>query len=374
MDLLARLYARYLRDRKKSAILTHMFNPQYKLTHSILNRLTAIAEARALIQRAKLLPKNEIRLRRQALIRMTHSSTAIEGNILNIYQVEALLSKKKIDAPTRDIYEVENYLNALRYIEQIVSKKEQISEKVILKIHKLVTNKTLSTEQSGHYRKGPVYVVRRRLGMPQEVLYTGPDAKIVPTLMKDLVRWIGESAIKEINPVIVAGIAHQEIAAIHAFNDGNGRTARALATLILYSRGYDFRRLFALEDYYNTDRPAYYGAINIGKRYNERNVDFTPWIEYFIKGFKYEIDAVKIAIAQLSLRKIDEKITSQIYLEKEQMSILEFLDQMGRITVNDVVDTLQCPKRTAQLQLQRLKKLKLIKQVGRGPASAYVQG
>jgi len=350
-----------------------MFNPQYKLTHSVLNRLTSIAEARALIQRAKLLPKNEIRLRRQALIRMTHSSTAIEGNILNIYQVEALLSKKKIDAPTRDIYEVKNYLYALRYIEQVVIKKEDISEKVILKIHKLVTNKTLPLEQSGHYRKGPVYVVRRRLGMPQEVLYTGPDAKIVPTLMKDLVRWIGDSGLKEINPVIVASIVHQEIAAIHPFNDGNGRTARTLATLILYSRGYDFRRLFALEDYYNTDRPAYYEAINIGKHYDERKVDFTPWIEYFVKGFKHEIDAVKTTIAQLSLRKFDEKITSQIYLEKEQMSILEFLDQMGRITVNDVVDILQCPKRTAQMQLQRLKKLKLIKQVGRGPASAYMQ-
>jgi len=30
------------------------------------------------------------------------------------------------------------------------------------------------------------------------------------------------------------------------------------------------------------------------------------------------------------------------------------------------------PKRTAQAHLQRLKKLKIIKQVGKGPASAYV--
>ncbi|MDO9399769.1 MAG: Fic family protein, partial [bacterium] len=43
---------------------------------------------------------------------------------------------------------------------------------------------------------------------------------------------------KDINPVIAAGIVHQEIAAIHPFSDGNGRTARALATLILYQRGY----------------------------------------------------------------------------------------------------------------------------------------
>ena len=52
-----------------------MFNPQYKLTNKILNMLTAIAETKAVIERAKILPKQELRLRRQALIRMTHAST-----------------------------------------------------------------------------------------------------------------------------------------------------------------------------------------------------------------------------------------------------------------------------------------------------------
>ena len=101
-----------------------MFNPRYQLTDAIVSMLTAIAEARAVIQRAKILPKNEIRLRRQALIRMTHSSTAIEGNRLNLLQVQALASRKKIDAPARDIYEVENYLNAMRYVEEVVKKKK----------------------------------------------------------------------------------------------------------------------------------------------------------------------------------------------------------------------------------------------------------
>ena len=54
------------------------------------------------------------------------------------------------------------------------------------------------------------------------------------------------------------------------------------------------------------------------------------------------------------------------------MKILEFLDQVGRIAVSDVVDILECPKRTAQAYLQRLKKLKIIKQIGKGPSSAYV--
>jgi len=349
-----------------------MFKPQYTLTDKIVGMLTLIAEAKAAVDRAKLLPKQELRLRRQALIRMTHSSTHIEGNQLNLHQVEAVYAHKKVDAPNRDIYEVQNYLKALRYIEQVVQKKRLLTERVILKIHKLVTEKTLSDEQCGKYRKGPVYVVRRRLGFPDEKVYTGPKAQKVKKLMAELVEWILESEKQDVHPVIVAGVAHQEIAAIHPFADGNGRTARALATLVLYQRGFDFRRLFALEDYYNKDRPAYYKAINIGENYEKRKIDSTPWLEYFVKGFKEEIDNVRTKVTSLALRKVDAKLHAQIYLDKNQMKILEFLDQTGRVAVSDVVDILECPKRTAQAHLQRLKKLKIIKQVGKGPASAYV--
>jgi Fic family protein len=349
-----------------------MFNPKYRLTNKIVSALTAITEAKAVIDRAKLLPKQELRLRRHALIRMTASSTGIEGNMLNTLQVEALYGRKMIDAPARDIFEVKNYLNALKYIHSAVEKKQIITEKVILKIHKLVTADTLAKEQSGSYRKGPIYVVRHRLGKPDKIMYTGPAAARVPELMKDFALWIQKSVKLDIHPIIVAGIVHQELAAIHPFSDGNGRTARALATLVLYERGYDFRRLFALEDYYNKDRSKYYEAINIGQNYEERKVDFTFWLEYFVKGFKEEIDDVKKKVTSLSLRKIDAKIQSQIYLEKDQMQILDFLDQVGKITVSDVVDILRCPKRTAQFHLQKLKKLGILKQVGKGPASAYV--
>lgn len=335
-----------------------MFNPKYNLNNGILSNLTAIAEAKGIIDRAKILPQQELRLRRQAIIRMTHHSTEIEGNRLNMGQVEALYAKKKIDAPDRDIYEVKNYLNALKYIEKIVALKKPITEKIILKIHKLVTDKTLAPQFSGHYRVRPIYVVRRQFGVPQETLYTGPEAKQVPKLMADFIAWLKDSEDKDINPAIAAAIAHLEIAAIHPFNDGNGRTARALATLMLYQRGYDFRRLFALEDYYNTNRQAYYKAINVGKTYDERRTDITSWLEYFVKGFKKEIDEVKNKILSLSARQVGGKIKSQIYLTPEQLKVIDFLDQVGRISAKDVADVLSCPKRTAQLQLQKLKKNK----------------
>lgn len=349
-----------------------MFSPQYKLTDKILRDLTAIAEAKGIIDRAKILPQQEIKLRRQAIIRMTHHSTEIEGNQLNMDQVAAIHAKKKVDAPNRDIYEVKNYLNVLKFIEQTVTKKQSLTEKTILQIHKLVAANTLAPQDCGHYRSGPIYVVRRRLGMPDETLYTGPEAKRVPQLVTDFVRWLKESEEKEMNPVVVAAIAHMEIAAMHPFNDGNGRTARAFATLILYQRGYDFRRLFALEDYYNTDRPSYYKAIDVGATYDARRTDITSWLEYFISGFKIEIDAVKNKILALSARNVDEKIKSPAYLTPEQLKIIDFIDQVGRISAKDASDVLSCPRRTAQLQLQKLKKLKLLKALGKGKSTAYI--
>ncbi len=365
--ILARLY--FLRYTK--CISCFVRNPEYRLTDKIVELLTTIAEGKVVIERARLLPKQELKLRRQAMIRMTHSSTAIEGNILNVREVEAIADKQPVDAPARDIYEVDNYLKALKYIELVVKEKRLITNTVILKIHRLVTTKTLSDKSSGHYRKYMVYVVRRHADGRQEIIYTAAAANLVPRLIDDLIQWMQRSESARINPVVVAGIVHQQIAAIHPFSDGNGRTARALATLVLYQRDYDFRRLFALEDYYNHDCSAYYTAINVGKNYETRHQDFTTWLEYFVNGFKEEIDQVKHQVLSLSVKKIDTSIDSQIFLDKDQVAILDFLESLGRITVGDVVDILHCPKRTAQLYLQNLKKLKMIVSHGKARATFY---
>ena len=69
---------------------------------------------------------------------------------------------------------------------------------------------------------------------------------------------------------------------------------------------------------------------------------------------------------------MSRKIKSQIYLTPEQLKIIDFLDQIGRITVKDVEGILSCPKRTAQLYLQKLKKTKTIKATGKGKTTAYI--
>ena len=346
------------------------FKPEYTLTNSIVQDLTIISESKAIIDRAKILPANEIKLRRQALVRMTQSSTAIEGNVLNQHQVEDLVAGKKVDAPAKDIHEVKNYLSALKYIEKIVDKKQKINQRVFLHIHKLVTKNTLPKQDSGLFRNRPVYVVRHFLGLNKKVVYTAPIYSKVPELVNNLIIWLNQPKTRNINPVIVAGVVHQEIAAIHPFVDGNGRVARAISTLVLYQRGYDFRKLFALEDFYNLNRNKYYQAINTGQSY-KTSKNLTTWLSYFVAGFKEEITSVRYKIQQLSLKNIDPN-SPKLFLNQDQQKIIDFIDQVGKITSQDVVDILSIPKRTAQLKLAKLKKIKIIKQVGKGPSSAYI--
>ncbi len=72
------------------------FKPKYTITDKILNNLTDIASAREVNERACLSPELEAKLRRRALLRSAHASTALAGNKLSLKQVAALYKKLKI--------------------------------------------------------------------------------------------------------------------------------------------------------------------------------------------------------------------------------------------------------------------------------------
>lgn len=70
------------------------FNPKYTITDKILNNLTTIASGSDFIEQVRLTPKLEAKLRRRALLRSAHASTALAGNKLSLKQVEALYIKR----------------------------------------------------------------------------------------------------------------------------------------------------------------------------------------------------------------------------------------------------------------------------------------
>ena len=297
------------------------YKPQYTITDKILNNISHIMSGREIIEHSRLIPKWELTLRKEAQLHNAHSSTSIEGNKLTLEQVRALSEKKEITASAKDKYEVINYLQALDSVSQYAKKK--IDVKLFLRIHKTLTKGTLKQEKDcGVFRDRQVFVGKRIFDgtqLKEVVEYMPPDTKEVPGLVEEFLSWLNSDGATKINPVILAGIVHYEIARIHPFIDGNGRTARLLASLVLYKSGFDHRRFFALDDYYDKDKSLYYAAL---KTAQQNKGDITKWLEYFTDGVLDSINKVKDTITRLGFVS-KTKGADQIELTPRQVKILE---------------------------------------------------
>ncbi|MBI5196657.1 MAG: Fic family protein [Nitrospirae bacterium] len=347
------------------------FKPKYTITEKILNNLTLIASAREVIEQSYLIPKWEASLRRQAKLRNTHSSTAIEGNKLTLEQVEALADGKEVIATDKDKKEVLNYIEALDRL-HLFAGRGKIKVEDLLTMHKMVSTDVLrDNKHSGVFRDRQVFVGRRIFdgtGFKEEVDYMPPQTKDVPHLVREFIDWLNLDKTGEINLVLLAGIVHYEIARIHPFIDGNGRTARLFATLILYLSGFDHRRLFALDDFYDRDRQAYYAALKTAQK--NKN-DITKWLEYFTTGVAYSVNEVKEAVLKLCSKKKRVSKT-QVSLTDKQIKIVEFMNAHGKAANKDLQKLFNISAQAVHKELAKLVELKVIKPQGKGRSLFYV--
>lgn len=348
-----------------------MFQPKYIITPLILSRIAETAEIKAAIERSRVLPLNEAQLRRQAILRMAHTSTSIEGNKLAEFEVGKVQEGKIVRASQKDILEVENYLNALKLLDDFSKTKNHLTTKEILTMHKIVIKGLVDDEKVGKFRPADVYVLDDLGGGKEMLRFKAPPAPYVPKLIDDLLLWIKSTKEANIQPIIIAGIFHLEFVSIHPFTDGNGRVARLLTQLLLYRMNWDFRKILVLEDYYNRDRLAYYNAEHFdeGNEYHQGR-DFTHWLEYFSTGFLVEARKALEQIQSIGFGKVSKK-SEQIYLDRDEIQIMDFLITTGMMTSEDVVDVLKVSKRTAQLKLKKLLDYGLIKRHGSTTATQY---
>ena len=345
-----------------------MYQPRFTITPEINNNIARIERIRAAVEASRILPKEEIILRYRALIDAVHSSTSIEGNPLDIKQVEEVLAGKTAQASQRSILEVQNYKRALDWIEQRLQVKKPISVADILKLHRITMDGLLPDEKVGKFRSGPIYVVDVH-GKEEKVRYVGPESKKLLNLYQELSTWI-QSVADSLHPILTAGILHYEFVSIHPFADGNGRVTRLLTLFFLRKNGYGFRNVLVPDVYYLQNRLGYYQALNQAKVYSEQRIaDLTPWLAYFVSGI-YE--AAQELEHDISLITLTSKNGKTFRLSRQEIQVLDFAHQMGKVTLTDVLDILEIPKRTAQRRLASLVEKNLLKSQGAGKNIFYV--
>ena len=74
------------------------FKPVYKISETILHHLTTIAASASTVENAPLIPKWELSIRREALLRNAHASTAIEGNPLSLFSASMIFICRSVSA------------------------------------------------------------------------------------------------------------------------------------------------------------------------------------------------------------------------------------------------------------------------------------
>lgn len=345
-----------------------MFTPSYTITNKILNNISKIEATEEVIRHSPLLPLWEKQFKEDAIVRSSYHGTHIEGNMLHKDEAKDVLLGKNVLGRPRDIQEVINYRKVIEFIDEEAKKKiDKITEMLVKKLHRIIVEKILPDEQAGEFRTKQVVVKNSQTG---EVTFRPPSPIEVPFLMREFLYWMNRDDRHEIHPVLKAGTVHHELVRIHPFIDGNGRVARVLATLILFLGGYDIRRFFSLEEYYDRDAVVYYQNLQEASAGN-----LTTWLEYFTFGASFEFEKIKEKILKLSKDvKMKERFGGQqIYLTERQVKIIEYIQEIGYLQNQSFVTVFPDISEDSVLRdIQDLIQKKLLKKIGSTKAARYV--
>ncbi|WP_452224685.1 Fic family protein [Lacinutrix chionoecetis] len=312
--------------------------PPYEITSSILKLITSISEKIGEVN-ANLLNRPSPKLRKQNRIKTIHSSLKIEGNTLTEEQITALLEKKRVVGPKKDVLEV---LNAIKIYENLEDYKPS-NEKSFLKAHQNLMEGLI--ENSGKYRNQSVGIVKG-----SNVEHLAPPFGNVPYLMKDLFEYLKKSDEIEL---IKSCVFHYEMEFIHPFLDGNGRMGRLWQTLILMEK-YPIFEFLPFETLISNDQEKYYKALAESDKYGKS----TKFIEYMLS-------VIDISISQLldfNNRTLTEKDRLEYYvsLNKTEFTRKDYMDIFKDIS-----------SATASRDLKKGTELDLFEKIGEKNKTVY---
>lgn len=331
-----------------------IWEPRYRLTTAMARSLVEVGAAAAVVEHLAIPPAIREELRRRARVRSTHYSTRIEGNRLTLAEAEEVIvgSRVRFHGRERDVTEVRNYWNALLKVEEWAASGRPLTEELIQRIHALVERGARA--KPSLWRDGQNMIRDSESGA---LVYLPPEAKDVPLLMAGLVAWVRQAEEERLPVPILAGLAHYQFVTIHPYYDGNGRTARLLATFLLHRGGHGLQGLFSLEEHHARDLAAYYNSLAVHPHHNyyegRAEADLTPWLEYFLDTLAGVFTAAKNEALRAAGSGISLEPEELRRLDPRARTVLGLFATHERITAREVAAALGLSDRMARLLLRQ---------------------
>jgi Fic family protein len=334
----------------------------------LLDLIANIERNRGFLASLKLPKKFINRITAETENKEAYYSSHIEGAVTSLEEALFYLNKpSKKDYGDESLQMIVNNRDALEYIRS--QKGRSFSHEIVCKLHKILVKNTHKKRPItvGKYRKGPIYVVNGQ----GQVVYEGPPASKVMGMMERYVNWINRAS--EIHPLIKAAIVHLHFVQIHPFDDGNGRSARALSNLFLMNQDYQFINFLSPSDYFDHHRAEYYKAIQNTRLHDN---DTTFFILYYLKALIEQLEKVQVEIRKEkkvgNIRDILNQ-KDQVKLDKKQIKALQWmLGHSEKMTTKKYCKLCRCSDETARKDFNQLLEVGLVDKIGRGRTTGYI--
>ncbi len=215
---------------------------------------------------------------------------------------------------------------------------------------------------------GPMQVVSGPVGR-QKVHYQAPPAGHVPKDMDRFLSWF--EAPGEIDPLLIAGLAHLWLVTVHPFDDGNGRIARAIADLALARSERSTQRFYSMSAQIRRERNEYYTTL---ERTQKASLDVTLWQEWFLSCLRRAIEGSQDALgAVLEKARFWERFAQQSLNARQVKGLNRLLDGFeGKLTTSKYAKLTKCSQDTAYRDiLDLLERGALRKDPGGGRSTSY---
>ncbi|MGE0230055.1 MAG: Fic family protein [Dehalococcoidia bacterium] len=345
---------------------TLVFDKEFVHSSAILGLEDLLYVVRALIP-----PGFEEAFRQRAIYANAHSTVAIEGNPIS--REDALrVSVEGADNSNPDEVEIENIETAYDLIHQLSGDATvAIDQGLIRTLNSIILRNIegAEAEARGRYRTRENAVVAEG---SHRVLYRPPAPSLVSPLMDAL-----EGNIKEWRerypPAIAAALAHFGLVSIHPFEDGNGRTARLIAHMMLEKSGDSVESLLHVNEAILRLRGDYYEVLREtqGPRFKPE-VDVQPFVAFHTRALALaaaRLQREAISFARWRDKAIEE---SRGALNERQVTGLMFLTAVPRpLSSSAYAKIAKTSQTTAVADLNDLVDSGILDRLGRGPGTRY---
>jgi len=327
-----------------------------KVLKALITAHAALAELKGI---SSTIPNQNILINTLGL-QEARDSSAIE-NIITTHDdlYKSALNLEAFKSPQAK--EVQNYISALKKGFELITKTELLTTKSIIQIQEVLEDNTAG------FRKLPGTTLKN--AATGEIIYTPPqDYEEIISLMANLEKYINDSEMQDIDPLIKMAIIHFQFESIHPFYDGNGRTGRIINILYLILQNLQTLPILYLSHYIIKHKPDYYRYL---QKVREENL-WEDWILFMIKGVEETSRETIDLIIKIRELMLDYKHRLRVNYKFYSQDLLNNLFKHPYTKIEFVVNDLGVSRLTAANYLNKLAEDKMLRKEKLGTGNYYI--